>query len=205
RKFHPSTIRWPLIHQFFSLHPDKYKRVLMADVRDTAFQGDPFEILKDSSSSFLAFTGVQDRTIGQCGWNGGWVRDCFGPEMFSRLSSKPIICSGISMGTMDAVKSYLQAMSEHIMKQEFAACERNGVDQGVHNVLVHTDKIPHLRVNRQDDGLVANMQAHVMKFRSGKVYNVNNELARVVHQYDRDLELQRSLLDSYVDFEWHKE
>lgn len=24
------------------------------------------------------FHGVEHKTIGKCGWNGGWVKDCFG-------------------------------------------------------------------------------------------------------------------------------
>ena len=50
---------------------------------------------------------------------------------------------------------------------EFAQCERNGVDQGVHNVLIHTDRInsPLFKYD-QMSGPVANMQAKIMKLTS---------------------------------------
>ena len=137
--FHPSTIRWPLIAKFFE-SPDvreKYGRVWMADVRDTYFQSDPFEMLPRGEQGFLAFTGV-DITIGSCGWNGGWVKDCFGESMLGIVGIQKIICSGVSMGDMDSVYAYLEAfndivsnkrMTELGRKSKFPQCERNGVDQ----------------------------------------------------------------------------
>ena len=43
------------------------------------FQSDPFAIV--TSPGFYAFHGIESRTIGECGWNGGWIRDCFGNGM----------------------------------------------------------------------------------------------------------------------------
>jgi len=68
----------------------------MIDVRDSMFQANPFsftpELVSDpaggagtqdyiSPSFFYAFKGVESRTIGQCGWNGGWIKDCFGMQV----------------------------------------------------------------------------------------------------------------------------
>ena len=72
-----------------------------------------------------------------------------------------IICSGVSIGTAKSAKSYVHTMSEifdptippqnieselHLLPglnmSRFPKCERNGVDQGTHNVLVHYGLIP---------------------------------------------------------------
>jgi hypothetical protein len=60
----------------------------MIDVRDSFFQENPFSFAPsgDTETShsppfFYIFTGVESRSIGACGWNGGWVKDCFGPEV----------------------------------------------------------------------------------------------------------------------------
>ena len=65
-------------------------RVWMIDVRDSYFQADPFSFTPSgtrrqphSPPFFFAFTGVETRTIGACGWNGGWVKDCFGQDVSS--------------------------------------------------------------------------------------------------------------------------
>ena len=64
----------------------------MIDVRDSFFQIDPFSFtpapIKSSQYSppfFYIFTGVESRTIGQCGWNGGWIKDCFGDQVSKYL------------------------------------------------------------------------------------------------------------------------
>lgn len=50
----------------------------MIDVRDSMFQADPFVMIAKEKSAFYTFKGVEDKTINQCGWNGGWIKDCFG-------------------------------------------------------------------------------------------------------------------------------
>jgi hypothetical protein len=48
---------------------------------------------------------------------------------------------------------------------KFPQCERNGVDQGVHNVLVHTGALGRLGLKQwgQAEGPVANMQARMAR------------------------------------------
>ena len=56
----------------------------MIDVRDSYFQLDPFSMLPSGQSKFYVFGGVEDKVIIDCGWNGGWVRDCFGEPVSIR-------------------------------------------------------------------------------------------------------------------------
>ena len=49
------------------------------------FQSDPFAILPVDGSAFYAFKGVETKVISQCGWNGGWVRDCFGESVSENI------------------------------------------------------------------------------------------------------------------------
>jgi len=196
REYHPSNYRWPLLYRYLDEHGDRYRKVLLADVRDTAFQLDPFGTF--SHKGFYAFNGVESRTIGECGWNGGWVKDCFGKEMLNRIAKKTIICSGISMGTMHEVKAYLKLMTDTIETDSFAKCERNGVDQGVHNVLVHTQRIQELVVLDQKSGWVANMQAGLARISNNIVSNQRGQKVAVVHQYDRFKNLQESYFKKHV-------
>lgn len=114
-----------------------------------------------------------------------------------------IICSGVSIGDRASMLGYLSMMSGEMSKPSFKECERNGVDQGVHNVLVHTGRLEdggvRVKVHRQGGGTVANLQAGVAKYRA-KVGVVNGEGGRVdvVHQYDRDGELQDNLFREFV-------
>lgn len=85
----------------------------------------------------------------------------------------------------------------------FPQCERNGVDQGVHNVLLHNQWIPSMTLYRQMNSPVANMQAGIATVRNeyqtgtGQeymiVYNPAGKMSAVVHQYDRNKRLQEHL------------
>jgi len=224
RKYHPSTLRWPLIYNFFkdSAIQSKYNRVWMIDVRDSAFQKDPFVMLPAGESAFYAFGGVEDKLIADCGWNAGWIRDCFGEQTLNEVGSNAIICSGVSVASMDRAIPYLQLMSDTVLGKDkfakFPSCERNGVDQGAHNVIIHKQLIDNLRIWKQRDSQVANMQAKIARVQEirnelnevadMRVYNGRNELVAVVHQYDRDSALQSSLfkqvtyspIDSCIDY-----
>lgn len=184
----------------------------MIDVRDSYFQSDPFAFVPLSPApSFHVFSGVESFPIKDCGWNSGWVKDCFGAPVLQDIGSKGIICSGVSVGTSAAVLDYLRIMSDIVSGQDaaqgsrFPACERNGVDQGAHNVLVHTGALDHLNLRKwgQADGPVANMQSRLATVQcAGDKCTVKNKAGvavAVVHQYDRYPDLQKYLFAKVCD------
>ncbi|CAM9296723.1 unnamed protein product [Discosporangium mesarthrocarpum] len=193
RQYHPSSTRWILIHRFLEDQQDNYDRVLMADVRDTVFQSNPFDIIGEPG--LYTFNGVEGKTIGQCGWNGGWVRDCFGEEVLSEIRDNPIVCSGVSLGTTEHVLVYAQQMSKHLLSRRFQRCERNGVDQGLHNYLLHTDNVRGVIRFDQSNGPVANMQADKYKLHGTRVANKAGREVPIVHQYDRNKRLMEALFE----------
>jgi hypothetical protein len=217
--------------------PHKYRNVLMIDVRDSYFQSDPFTFMQAPGSvsdggkrhQFHVFNGVESFPIADCGWNSGWVKSCFGNTVLQDIGHKRIICSGVSVGTFDAVLKYLRIMNDIIVGTpqqaapvaQFPSCERNGVDQGVHNVLVHTGALEHLQLKAwgQAESPVANMQARMASIEctnspsaTGKrkctVKNKAGAQVAVVHQYDRFPDLQQYLFTEvrcavsvmYMDF-----
>ena len=209
QSFHPSTSRWKLIYDFMA--PDqtrrRYRRVWMVDARDTFFQEDPFEMLPLDKEALYVFTGVESVLIRDDGWNRGWIKDCFSDDIYRLVADKHIICSGVSMGSVDAVLRYLDLMNDVVTGQRrseisknsrFPHCERNGVDQGVHNVLVYTAGLPNLRVFDQSRGPVANMQARKAIVKGIEVRNEAGERVAVVHQYDRNAVLQKNLFRRFV-------
>jgi len=209
--FHPSTLRWPLFYKYLQdVNVRKqYRRIWMIDVRDSFFQSDPFNMLPVGQNGFLVFQGVESISIKECGWNSGWIKDCFGTSILSEVGNANIICSGVSMGDAKSVFEYLTLMEDIIMTRgksvlskhaRFPRCERNGVDQGIHNVLVHKNLIPNLRIFAQSNGPVANLQAQKSRIKEGEVFNQNGDIVPVVHQYDRRPDLQKSLFSKYVSW-----
>lgn len=78
------------------------------------------------------------RRIGQCARNVGWIRDCMGSAELKKMSGYRILYSGVTVGTTPYVIEYARVMAEKLVSIPFRACERKGVDRGLHNVLLNT-------------------------------------------------------------------
>jgi len=210
RKWHPSSYRWVLIHQFLSsdeIDSRAYRAVLLADVRDTAFQADPFSIIDERGDGFFASSEDMDvpkRKIRDCGWNSGWISSCYPESTLKQVENNPIICSGMSLATLPEAKAYVKLMYEKLVSHSGRQCERNGVDQGMHNVLVWTNQISNLHILTQESGPIANMQAELIVVSGdGKNLRVNNkrgQIMPIVHQYDRDMTVLRAFESLHVDW-----
>ena len=98
------------------------------------------------------------------------------------------------MTTTDDVTDATKEIIEQLHPQ-FPTCERNGVDQGVHNTIVHKKLIPNMKIISQTTSTVLNMQAKKATYdlKTHLVKNVLGETAAIVHQYDRLPELQEYL------------
>jgi len=125
-------------------------------------------------------------------------------QVLNEVGDNAIICSGVSVATTDLALEYLKLMkdiilgdkgatSPHGLSPRFPACERNGVDQGIHNVLVHKRLVAGIQVKRQEDGPVTNLQARMARIEGTQVFNSRDVLVPVVHQYDRYSALQKLL------------
>lgn len=212
RKYHPSTLRWIL--KYHLLFNEKLSllsiinRVILIDIRDSMFQSNPFTALS-ISDNILHVVGEETRLpIGDCSWNRGWILDCFGEEMLQSLSMNPIICSGVTLGSVNVVSDYLYQMNNVLLGKRygrFPSCERNGVDQGVHNVLVYANmlQVP-VKVNYEQDLLVSHMQSsmnsNVLDFTDNVINLFMGIPISIVHQYDRWYKLQVYVAKKYIDW-----
>lgn len=222
RDFHPSTSRWVLFNDYL-LEKDrflKFQYIWLIDVRDSYFQADPFLLFDKNAfgnDSFHVFVGNGKVQIENCGWNGPWIKDCFSSNVYNNVKSHQIICSGVSAGSVNYIMRYLSIMSsivkgipvEGIDAHNFPSCERNGVDQGIHNVIVHLKLIPKIIIH-QETGLVGNADysrrgPFVVNMQASTSFLVENSVVfdsyanaiPVVHQYDRNYDLHLHLVRKY--------
>lgn len=211
RHYHPSTLRWIFFNEFLQTNREEFDRVLFVDVRDTFFQQPPFDKFPALSESFHAFGENLGMSISSCDWNRGWVKDCF-ENALERISSRPVICSGLSLATMDKALVYVEKMSSIVsgsgeFKSKFPRCERNGVDQGVHNVLMHFGFTSNISIDFEPTAVFTNMQSSQTVAYVPLRNSVDKRVVlmtdppfefAVVHQYDRIHEIQAVLLKKYV-------
>lgn len=218
RSYHPSSLRWILYDRILNLKVGtgvllhhNIEKIIALDARDSAFQTDPFQLFRKNEGKLFVFGEDQSATIGHCGWNSGWVKDCFGSRALDSIGSRSIICSGVSMGPKEAMRLYIQRMSQILTGKFpntlFPRCERNGVDQGAHNYLVHAAG-EGLNISIMYPNLfpVVNMQSaqsiQPIASQPGMVFMENNPIPAkrfsIVHQFDRSAELQMALARKHV-------
>jgi hypothetical protein len=220
--WHPSSTRWVLFYNYLVAHANDYNLIFLTDTRDLAFQGDLFEALSSSNAKNSVINSITNKylhvfeedksgpSIVNCGWNSGWIRDCFGQEVLNQVGGNVISCSGTSGGDYEAVLMYLRKMQQHLL--ENVACERNGVDQGVHNVIVYRHEVEGagagagaLRVvPHENSDIIFTLQStpdHEMIV-TGNVrashsrYPLYHPVA--LHQYDRKVALKSNLFAKYT-------
>jgi hypothetical protein len=137
--YHPSSYRWILMRDWMVSREGRegggansqLGPVFFSDVRDTLFQGDFFSALEkaqkeagvggeEEGGGFFAFQEQRPGTIAQCGWNSGWVKDCFGVEGLAKVGGNVVSCSGTSAGGWKDAMAYVQLMGECVGGVEYA-------------------------------------------------------------------------------------
>jgi hypothetical protein len=206
RNYHPSSYRWMLIRDWMATNAaNKYGGVFFTDVRDAVFQSNLFAHMHDEGDdgleeSFYAFQEARPRTIAECGWNSGWVSDCFGQEGLNKVGREIISCSGTSLATWRSAVVYAKMMGDEMATNK---CERNGADQGVHNYFVYSGKLDEalqeigskMVLVDNENGFVGTVQSmNSLKMdKFGRLVNDKREPYAVVHQYDRSDLLKEQL------------
>ena len=117
----------------------KRGRVLLADSRDVVFQRDPFTIAPDPLRPLDVFLEDYFRDFGNLGSIKA-MTPCFGRESSqAHLLSppRPVSCSGVTMGSREAVIKYLKLMWNEMRDPRYSAqCLLH--DQAFHNYLLWT-------------------------------------------------------------------
>ncbi len=197
KTFHPSSYRWILIQQYLESLRQPYLWVFFVDVRDTVFQHDPFQHVAASPPGLYAFREAGSLHIDDCTWNSGWVRACFGDAGLARVGGNFISCSGTTMAAWANAVQYAALLTATLADNP--SCERNGVDQGMHNYFLYTNQLADSHVVLNEVGWVATVQSMpvVKRSRDGQVVNNLGQPVAVVHQWDRNLMLVKTYRRMY--------
>jgi hypothetical protein len=164
----------------------RFDRVLFTDVGDVLFQRDPFEGLP--GGELFCFLEDKRATIGQCSSNSLWVRQIFGGEMLARLANCPISCSGTTIGSYAAMEKYTELLLMHASPDVMMRLPTGsrGHDQGIHNVLLHTQALPNARVLENGDHVftLARTPNAEIRISSDGILTADGRKPAIVHQYN---------------------
>ena len=156
-------IRWsrfPLLRDYLAECRDctasRTGPVLVTDVRDT-FQRDPFGVGAPVVDGLQVFREHRAATTGH------WltqvpIKDCKGLDFAKLPYLSPMLCSGTTIGTREAMLAYLTTMHEEMrvwMRDPKCCCTGMvGDDQSIHNYLFYTGRLPYARAISNRMGIV---------------------------------------------------
>jgi hypothetical protein len=155
--------------------------VMLTDVRDVIFQGDPFAEPIAGLELFLEDDSVR---IGYDHFNTRWIRELYGRGVVEQMSGRVVSCSGTVFGSRTAMLGYLAEMATSIGRHRRPMGSR---DQAVHNALLYRGRLDSAAVFRNGRGRVLTLGG-ITKLRTnteGFLVNEDGRVPPVVHQWDR--------------------
>lgn len=193
-----SSLRYLLYYRFLLSRPDTYRHIFLTDLRDVIFQGNPLSHGEKGRLRF--YVEEPPNTIGSCPNNSRWIREYFGEETLQSLATRPIICSGTTLGDYEAILTYLEKFI--LTLHQSRSLMRVGVDQGIHNYLAYTElqSLVTLCPNRTAEVLTMGLMPREENFArnsAGQLIDGNGNPYAVLHQFDRHEALREELFSRY--------
>jgi hypothetical protein len=180
---HIALERYFLALEVLRAHGACVKNVLLTDSRDVVLQQNPFARINGGLIS-----GLEERTIGECSINSGWITDVYGSNVHKELSGRRIVCSGVTLGPAAAVERYLFEMCRELWRCLPKVALIAQYDQGIHNYLIYKDRIS-IDLTDNPAGLIATLHHEdpekIRTDAAERVITVNGKAPAIVHQYDR--------------------
>ncbi|GAB3195587.1 hypothetical protein ABID22_001536 [Pontibacter aydingkolensis] len=175
------------------LQKNQFRKVFLTDSRDVFFQSNPFDNCQKGLHVF-------QENITQCikdrWYNNQWVKLSTSYLNYLRIRNKGIFCSGTILGdhesTISFLKTFLLSVPENNLPFDI-----KGIDQGLFNVLIHTNKIqqPHIHSKQEHVLTLSALSKTDYSFDEDFIYNANGYKSAVVHQYDRCEDLVKFIVN----------
>jgi len=169
------------------LTENPYRRIFLTDTRDVIFQADPFANIPDES--LFVFAEDSSVAIGNCADNANWVKQGFGLRKLADIRDKRISCSGTTLGNYNGIMRYLATMIEASSRAAAESLRIDGIDQGIHNVIIHDGTLKNFRLieNQRHVATLGHVKPEQLSLsEDGRVINADGSISAVIHQYDYD-------------------
>ncbi len=194
---HPSVFRYLFFRAYLDGHADQFDAVITCDCRDVVFQTDPGKVLNADTPLTFGYE-VATTNLGSEAFNMAWVKHLWGESFFNLYRGNRIVCSGATVGGINAMRDYIVLMNESILGLADRTKAGYGFDQAIHNRLWWEKKLPGLVMTENFHAEVANLfgeaEENIKKHcRDGVLLRADtNAPVMLVHQHDRypDLKLK---------------
>lgn len=172
------NIRWSIYKNFLEQHIGEYEQVLLTDVRDVIFQGDPFKYYRHYKNYFCFAT--KGNTIGDSEVNTAWVKNFLGEAVFEAIKNRTIICAGTFLASSDALQIFLKEMDEAVSRNDSW-----GADQANANWLIYSGRlaIENIFESNVEHGTILTLAWGSAGTVGDRIVNRSREIPAVVHMY----------------------
>ncbi len=197
KDFHLFSYRHIIYYQYLINNTQNYSHIMITDVRDVIFQANPFNWISDSNlHCFLEATG--EKIKDDHAHNASWVKNALGEKTLTLIGNNPISCAGIVIGETTAIKDYITKMTNIIITNPNAS---GPTDQGLHNYLVHTDKLINMMLHKNNESpvlTIGRMPHGIIPLSHDKRFlNKDKSIPAILHQYDRHPDIDQRILKKY--------
>jgi hypothetical protein len=160
--------------------------VFITDVRDVIFQGNPFS--DAPTGEVVVYLEDRSMALDTCPINSNWLRAGFGDHAVFELRGHRISCSGTVLGTWNGILRYLLLMQLTTFECAAPARLMRGIDQGIHNVIIHRNRLQPVTVAENGEhvftmGYVPDTSVIITPEK--KVADSSGRVCSVLRQYDR--------------------
>mmetsp|Transcript_22122 Transcript_22122/g.22296 ORF Transcript_22122/g.22296 Transcript_22122/m.22296 type:complete len:435 (-) Transcript_22122:157-1461(-) len=221
KKYSINVIRYHLYYWWSTLYEPE-TLIMISDFRDVFFQSNPFlykpkEWAPPAAQLVVFQEAHPNSVIDREPFNRGWIRHCYGQKALEKIGHNTVSCSGVSMGTRDAILVYSYLMTLQTLPKirlmpnatakDFQRCISPGMDQGFHNWMIYSgmlNRYMDVRIFQQGEGPVNTVGGFfgdnkrlkftleewgIIKGKAPNAYiaNWNGDRSPVIHQLDRFL------------------
>jgi hypothetical protein len=99
------------LYQQWAAHYNRGVEIMATDSRDVLFQSNPFlyRLNEWKSADLVIFLETHPfKTINRCFWNRRWIKECYGEQGLKKIGRHVVSCSGVTIGTRDAMLVYVR-------------------------------------------------------------------------------------------------
>lgn len=178
------------------LNDSEYNKILITDVRDVVFQGDPFNDLpEDFLYLFKEDPGIK---IGDCEYNSFWMECAYQKNIATLVQDKNILCAGTILGSKNKILDLLIRITDDLLlikKSNYQNYQSVNIDQAILNKIAYIDNIDAtLKPNGNIVGTIGISVTHsnakdIITINNLNLLSVNGNIPLIVHQYDRHQQL----------------
>ena len=139
-KVEVASRRWRYIRQYLDDHPEHASGwVLAVDARDLFFQADPFQEPRLPTKDLIIAMEGQADSWKSHEWNAALMALCYNETEYDAIPDGPVSCSGTTMGSFHAMRTYTLAMEREILARSAneTCLTAGGRDQAHHNKLFY--------------------------------------------------------------------